>query len=104
MTLDGALFAYFFVAITWAFAEGGHGLINLKSREWFARGILCGPVWPLVLLWWARPSWLWRDAPPAETSAEEMRRLRGELDTAIAMLNARELELAKLRAEWGGFR
>lgn len=92
---ENALFAYTFVAIVWAFAFGGYGLINLNSREEFARGILCGPVWPLMLLWWARPSWLWRDGSAADRArrAEEL----AELDRLRA-------EVERLNAERGGFR
>lgn len=77
------------------------------SRERFARQLLGAVVWPLMLLWWARPSWLWREQTEgAITKAlrEEVERLRVDLSDAVEMLKACRDEIARLKAEREGFR
>lgn len=106
------LFAYAAVAFVWAVAFGVHG-INV-SREAFARALLGAPIFPLVLLWWARPSWLWREQGdqlegiPAELRAitrarnelgRECERLRSESANLRMLLEENQDTIASLRAE-----
>ena len=94
----------FIVVTETPFGEGSAS----KLSTMIARSLLGSAVWPLMLLWWARPSWLWREqlASLGELSRlhAEVERLRGEPSVTNEMLNARELEIAKLRAEREGFR
>lgn len=97
MTLENAAWAYGAVASLMFFGPFLADVMDMAvARERFSRQLLGACVWPIQLLWWARPSWLWRE-PTADSLAARLKTAERERDEWRA-------EAERLSAERGGFR